>query len=138
MRAYYDYLVRYQEWLTAPDLEDWSCHGDAPVSGERFSASPEPGAIWVITRRKPGYQVIHLINLADQTDTRWNAPRTPPATREEIDLVIRGLPDARKALLLSPDQENGRAIPASATRRGDDLLVRVPRLDVWTTLVLRS
>src|SRR5262249_23413817 len=86
MRTYYDFLVRYEEWLIGPELQD--CHADAGphchLAGIPLSGQAAAGAVWCTARRKPGYHVIHLINLVDQDDIAWNAPRTPPAPLGEL------------------------------------------------------
>jgi hypothetical protein len=97
---------------------------------------PEAGKIWAICRRKPGTRSIHLINLTDQTGIYWNAPRTPPGPCRDIALTVRALPPLDRALLLSPDMDHGRALPIDLSRDGDGSVLVVPRLEVWTTMLL--
>src|SRR5262249_33401666 len=138
MRTYYDFLVRYEEWLIAPDLQD--CDADAGphchLAGIPLSGQAAAGAVWCTARRKPGYHVIHLINLVDQDDIAWNAPRTPPAPLGELELTIEHLPPTDRVLLLRPDAALGRPIGLAAPRHGDVLHVTLPRLHVWAILVL--
>jgi dextranase len=136
MRAYYDHLVRYQEWLTGPELRDWTEAGDSPVSGPGLSSEPVPGAIWAIARRGPGSRVVHLINLTDQADTAWNAPRTPPSPRRDITLELRGLPAEARALLVSPDLNQGRPVPLALLPAGEGTAVTVPELRAWASLIV--
>jgi dextranase len=145
MRTYYDFLVRYEEFLTAPELQD---RPSAPsggadgsplqmtVTGVRVSRQPEAGALWTLARRKPGYHLVHLINLADQTGTHWNALRTPAAGLGDLELAVSDLPAVRRVLLISPDANQGRPLAVPWTQAGGMLTVRVPRLVVWTVVVM--
>lgn len=137
MRAYSDFLVRYQEFLTAPGLEEWDHAAEATLGGGavRLAAGAEPGAVWTIGTRTAGYRVLHLINLTDQQDAAWNAPRTPPQPLDDLELVLHGLLEVRRAWLVTPDADLGRPRPLTVRRRGDRLVVRVPRLHVWAIVV---
>ena len=134
MRGYYDFLVRYEELLVAPDLADWP--GEVALAGARSSARAEAGAVWTIARRKPGCLVIHLVNLADQADARWNAPRTPPTPIERLALSAHLPARPREVLVMSPDANQGRP-QAIAPEWGDGLLtVEIARLATWAIVVL--
>jgi len=137
MRAYYDFLVRYEEWLIAPAIEDWDA-GDAQpcdLHGARLSRQAEAQAVWCIARRKPGYRIIHLINLADQADVAWNAPRTPPEPLRQIELSLRNMPAIRSALLLAPDAHLGRPSPLAVSQEDDITRLGPFDLDVWAVIV---
>jgi dextranase len=145
MRAYYDFLVRDEEFLTDPELQDCPPEplegADAPplqmtVTGVRVSRQPVAGAIWTVARHKSGYGIVHLINLADQADTRWNAVRTPVTTRNELEVTVHAVPAVSRVLLLSPDTNQGRPVAVPWTQAGGMLTVRVPRLAIWTVLLL--
>jgi dextranase len=62
LQAYYDVLVCYEEWLVAPDLSDWPA-ASVELSGQASSTQAAAGRVWAIARQKPGYRIIHLINL---------------------------------------------------------------------------
>lgn len=132
MRAYYDFLVRYEELLVAPDLADWD--GDLALIGARSSARAEAGTVWTIARRKPGWLVVHLINLADQADTRWNALRAPA---QPLDRLAIQLPwDAREVLVMSPDVELGRPHKTTPVRHEGHLAVEIAQLRTWAVVAI--
>jgi dextranase len=135
MRSYYDFLVRYEDWFVAADVAP-----DEEVSlslaGARLSRDPEAGAVWAIATRKPGYRVIHLINLSDQVDTAWNTLRTPPSGSMGLTLAIAGMPAIRKALLLTPDAENGRPRRTEVRCEGGGWRVPIALLNVWSVVVI--
>ncbi|HET6314726.1 MAG TPA: glycoside hydrolase family 66 protein [Chloroflexia bacterium] len=139
MRAYYDFLVRYEEFLISPELEDWehtSSSGAASFSirGVPAASSAEVGKVWIIARRKPGVHLVHLINLTDQADVAWNALRTAPETLHNLDLSVDGLPAVRQVLLLVPDVDTGKPLPLTWRQEAGKLHVSVPRLTVWAVI----
>jgi dextranase len=137
MQAYYDFLVRYEEWLIAPEIEDWEADEGQPcdLRGARLSGQAEARAVWCIARRKPGYRIIHLINLADQADDAWNAPRTPPEPRRQIELSFQNMPAIRSALALTPDARLGRPSPLAVSQEDDTTRLGPIELDVWAVVI---
>lgn len=137
MRAYYDFLVRYEELLISPELEDWEQSEAVTLSllGAPYDTQAEAGAVWTVTRRKSGYHIVHLINLTGQSDLAWNALRTPPEPLQNVELAIEGLPPVTKVLFLSPDAHNGKPLPVTWIQEASQLTVRVPQLSVWAAVV---
>jgi dextranase len=128
--------MRYEELLISPDLEDWeqSEQADCSLSGAPQAKQAEAGKVWTITRRKPGFHLVHLINLTNQADVAWNALRTPPEPLPGIELTIDGLPPVRQILLLTPDTNKGRPIPLTWGRQAGRVHVRVPGLSAWAVV----
>lgn len=137
MRTYYDFLVRYEELLISPELEDWEQSETATCSvrGAPYAANAEAGTVWTIVRHKPGFHVVHLINLTNQADVAWNALRTSPKPLEDLDLTISGLPPVSRALLLTPDANTGRPLPTAWRQQTDQVHLCVPQLNVWAVVV---
>jgi dextranase len=136
LRAYSDFLVRYEEWLVASDIVDWDDDGSLPFTAENVTADPRAGSVWAITRRKPGVRIVHLINLTDQANIAWNASHPPRQPCHDIALTFRNLPPVDRALVISPDIDHGRALPVQMVHQDKTIHLTVPRLDVWTTVVL--
>ena len=138
MRTYSDVFVRYEQLLSAPELEPWDFAEIPPASlgGIKLSLEPTPGAIWMIGTRKPGWRLIHLINLTNQDDTRWNAPRQPLMDQRNLALTITRLPPIVRAFAFSPDRSGGRPQPLGVTGSSNHVDVIVPTLSVWTVLAL--
>jgi dextranase len=137
MRAYYDFLVRYEEFLVSPELEDWEQHEGASctLQGAPHSTEAEAGKVWTTTRRKTGLHIVHLINLSNQDDVAWNALRTPPEPLHDIELTIDGLPPLRQVLLLTPDAHYGRPLPVTWVQEASRVQVEIPQLSVWALVV---
>ncbi|MEA2593783.1 MAG: dextranase [Thermomicrobiales bacterium] len=135
MRTYYDFVVRYGDWLVGQDVEPddglWFS-----LAGARLARDPEPGAVWAIGTRKGGYRMIHLINLTDQADTTWNALRTPPAELTDFVLTLDGVPSLRRAMVLTPDADYGRPREVELTRgEAGGWRLRLPLLGIWSMIV---
>jgi dextranase len=134
LRAYYDVLVRYQEWLVAPDIADWD-DAQIELGGAPFSRSAAAGHVWVIARQRPGYRIISLINLADQPTAEWNALRTPPQQLRELRLGVAGAP-AQRALAITPDARGGQATALEWSQADGHMQIKLPTLDKWTIVLL--
>ncbi|MGH2475276.1 MAG: hypothetical protein ACRDIL_08410, partial [Candidatus Limnocylindrales bacterium] len=80
------FTARYMHLLSDPGLSAID-HDDLEVvdgDGQALPVSDRPiaGAIWCrLSRSSDGSHVMHLIDLLDQEDDRWDAPRRPPARR---------------------------------------------------------
>lgn len=149
MRGYYDFLVRYEELLTDPALQDWPDSGaEGGQVGVRVQAAEsrgdlavrsqaEGGTVWTIVRRKPGYWIVHLLNLVGQDNIAWNALRTPPEIIRDIDIILSldNLPPVREVLVASPDADMGRPVPVEWSQSGEQLHIHVPQLCVWSTII---
>ncbi len=134
MHAYYDFLVRYEEWLSAGALSDWP-QAKPQINGAPAAREATAGGIWAIARTRPGYRVLNLINLADQADTEWNALRTPPTPRGPLTITLADVPALSRVLLLTPDAEQGHAVPLAYEQQGAQLHFVVPEVLVWAVVV---
>jgi dextranase len=134
MRAYYDVLVRYEEWLIGRDVTPDPSIG-VEVAGLACSPSPAPGVIWTVATARPGFRTVHLINLNDQESIAWNALHNPPNPRHDLTLCLTGLPPVRRAWLVSPDAALGRPVPVTPVQRDGHWFVHIPTLHVWSLLL---
>ena len=95
LKRWYDFLVEHVELLCDPGLHDMTgalagdYNGDCDVSYDTAAVteSPAAGAVWRRILGSGDRLIVHLINLTDQEDTEWDAPRRP----------VTGLPAARSA-----------------------------------------
>jgi dextranase len=149
MKAWYDFIVRYEELMVAPDVVDEAITNyelritNGLIAAEDYTIPPvelsdeaEPGKLWAIARRKPGYTIVHLVNLTNQVGIEWNALRTPPQPLGSLGLTLSGLPMFKKALLLRP--ETGKPIPLEWSQQGGLVKVQVPGIEAWAMVVFVS
>lgn len=139
MRAYYDFLVRYEELLISPELTDHAPSDGAALSlrGASYATEAEAGAVWTLARRKSGHSIVHLINLTDQSDVAWNSLRTAPRSLQNLELTVGGLPPVNEVLLLTPDAATGKPVSVSWTQEAHQVRVYIPRLSVWAVVVFQ-
>ncbi|MCH1638509.1 glycoside hydrolase family 66 protein [Paenibacillus timonensis] len=78
VRRYYDFIVRFGTLIHDPRLEDVSYTYTAGVNTEitleaavPFAPNGEAGSVWTVIKRKPGYQILQLINLVGLEDDYW-------------------------------------------------------------------
>lgn len=133
MRHYYDFLVRYEEWLTAPDIDRWNAI--CALEGAPYSVDAVAGLVWIIPRCKPDYRIVHLINLVDQDDTNWNSLRTPPKTLYNLNLRIRDLPPLLNIYVLDPDSISGRPTLLEASYTDGNMNLTIAELRTWKTVI---
>ncbi|MFL5758745.1 MAG: glycoside hydrolase family 66 protein [Thermomicrobiales bacterium] len=132
LRAYYDYLVRYEEWLTMPTVVDW----DFAIDHTMVTTSAIAGKIWLIARTTASERIVHLVDFRGQSDDRWNAPRTPGSRDPEtITLDLPTTSSIVRAFVISPEEPTLRDLSAQPTAAG--ISVDVPIAGPWTTVVVR-
>jgi dextranase len=144
LHRWYDFAVEHAEVLTAPGITDVTAsyaggyNDDLDVAYERTRVGhpAAAGRIWRRVTRADDRLVVHLINLAGQDDTAWDAPRNPPADPGPGTLRIRragpGLPRVRVA---DPDrQPHLTDVPVTAD--GDHAHAVLPAPHLWQLVVI--
>ena len=145
LQRYYDFSVAHTELLFRAGLVEVSSSfaadynddievtfGDVPVE-----QLPVPGTVWRRIVETPGHgYVVHLINLAGQPDTQWDAPRNRPADIGPGTFRIRrmgtGLPRVRYA---SPDG-TPELTELTVEVDGDYVTGTLPAPYVWSLLLI--
>ena len=147
LRRWYDFVVEHGELLTAPGIDEvtgsyaGSYNDDVDVvyaeGGVPVTDPPAPGSVWRrITRVAGGRLVVHLINLAGQDDTLWDAPRQPPTdTGPGILRIRRAGPNMPRVRVADPDR-NGRLTDVAVTADGDYAHARLPAPHLWQLVLI--
>lgn len=142
-RRCYDFAVRYGDLLFDRDDADITrtvAGGinrellvDAPV---RVATDCEPGALWVRMVRTSLGRVVHLIDLSQQQDDLWDAPKRPARPLERVELAFErdagGMPRVHVA---SPEQPELRALEPAYDGRHDR--VTLPAFGPWCLVLVR-
>ncbi len=142
MRAYYDFVVRYENMLSDPRAVDGEPASDAVRSSAvPVSTQAVAGAVWAIERTLPGFQTISLINLTAAMDDAWNAPKLPPPVLGDLALDFPVMGAVRGVFAASPDRAHGQPESLPFLQYGSDgarrLAVRLPSLRCWSLLVVK-
>jgi dextranase len=140
LRRWYDFLVEHDELLMGPQEDVTTAYvgpynDECDVVGLPCTGEPTAGAVWRRVVQVDGRLVVHLVNLLDQPDARWDAPRA--AVRPVTGGVLRirrvaGWPRVRVA---DPDGEGYlRDVPLRDD--GEHVLAELPPLRVWQLVLV--
>ena len=133
MRDYYDFAVRYEEWLFA-GLREADLRIDSPT--HRLSPDAEPGAIWTAAReRADGAVALNLINL-NGVDDHWRNPSANPTPQTNVVLKIRTDRKIRRVFVATPDDALGRLRPLPFHQDEAGIAFTIPHLEFWNLVVL--
>ncbi len=139
LRRWYDFLVEHTELLLADHLVEvtgsmaspYNDDIDVTFTGAETSWEPMAGRVWRrVVETDQGDHIVHLINLTDQTDTLWDAPRVPVSTVTGTLQVRLWGPVAPRVQVADPDA-GGRLIDCHVEVDGDHATATLPPLGVW-------
>ena len=101
------------------------------------SVDPEPGCLWVRVVQSRQRTVVHLINLAGQDDTIWDAgKRAVQPLRDVRVAVLRSQPAAPTFAYADPDLAPALRSLRASEQDGYNVMT-VPRVGAWTTVIER-
>lgn len=147
LHRWYDFLVEHDELLAAPGITDvtgsyvGAYNDDLDVSyasgaDAAVTHTARAGQVWRRVTQAGDRLVMHLINLAGQDDTAWDAPRLPPADPGAGILRIRradpGLPRVRVA---DPDRQP-HLVDIDVRTAGDFATAVLPAPHLWQLVVI--
>ena len=87
-------------------------------------------------RTKPGWLVISLANLLDQSDLAWDRARRAPEKRT-VRLQLPNEARIRRCLVASPDGDGSMAPTVCEVSKLDQRTVQVP-LRTWTLVIVET
>ena len=144
LQRWYDFLVEHDELLMAPGAADVSgawvgAYNDA--LDVRFAAAPTtdgptPGGVWRRVVQVGELLVVHLINLAGQADTEWDAPRAVPADPGAGTLRVKRAGSAVPVVRVADPDRGGHLTDVAVELDGEDAVAVLPPPHVWQTVVV--
>jgi dextranase len=120
LRRYYDFAVRYAEWIGPSALDAHDIVADLPEG------------VWCVIRETKGWLVIHLINMTGLEKACWNKKVPPPETRIDFSIAVTGLKIIQGAWWASPDSGDLDLKPAAWRLDGKKVILEVRQLEYWT------
>jgi dextranase len=141
LRRYYDFAVGYREFLRDPSLRQVAAtfiDSDEPTMSASvpYSSVPTAGHVWAGLRTKPGWLVISLVNLLDESDLNWDRKREAPRTRK-VTLHLPNETKIRRCLVASPDGEGSLAPAVCQVDKSDGRTIEVS-LSTWTVVLVET
>jgi dextranase len=142
MRTCYDFLTGYENLLRD---ETVSAGLAATISGAATSTNAGTGAVWIISKKRPGYNILHLINLLNNTSTAWRddlgtCPAPIMLNNLAVKMYYSGAISSGKLRYATPDSNFGAAAELSYTTSNDGggnyINFTVPQLQYWNMIWL--
>lgn len=145
LHRWYDFLVEHDEILLDPALVDvtgaWAgAYNDAAdISYGQTQVTDEstPGSVWRRITESPGGRLtFHLVNLAGQNDTLWDAPRAEPAPVGPGRLRMRRVGQRVPRVRVADPDRSPHLVDMPVDVDGEYAFARLPEPHVWQTVVV--
>ena len=142
MRADYDFIARYAEYLFDPAWRDLSATRVGGINEEirldapRYGPHADANSIWTIVRGKENVLTLGLINLRGLGTTAWNVPQPAPRRIRNLRVMLQLERPLKAAYFASPDHSEGRAVPLPIQRAGRLAYITLPELNYWGLVIL--
>lgn len=151
LTKFYDFIVMYRHLLFDLQLEDISMTFAGGINTEvtfykddvTFSPVQQLDSVWNIVKERPGYTVIHLVNLCGLDNDIWHEGNDhPPEAQKDIEVRVEMLEDVKGIYVASPDGNS--ILPTSlgydwvdkAPNQGKCLRFTVPSVQYWTMVYI--
>ncbi|HEV8459601.1 MAG TPA: glycoside hydrolase family 66 protein [Gaiellaceae bacterium] len=142
-RRTYDFAVRYGDLLFDPGDADVTRMVAGGLNQEiRVEASVpvatdcEAGALWLRIVETSAGRVVHLIDLSNQDNDEWDAPKRPARPLEGVRLAVeRDDAGAPTIAVASPEQPGLQTL--QSTYDGHHDVVELPAFGPWCLVLIR-
>ena len=145
LKRWYDFLVAHDALLLAPEVTDitnshagaYNGELDVIAPGQRLSHRAEPGTLWRrVTETSEGL-VLHLINLTDQSDSLWDAPRAPFTQVSGHSLRFRLSGNQPPRVEMADPDGIGRLVPLPVRIDGNFGVAELQPFATWQLIRIR-
>lgn len=142
LARWYDFLVEHDEILMSSDLHevtpsyvgDYNGDLDVTYPSAPVASNPTGGAVWRRVVSHGSDLIVHLINLAQQTDTLWDAVRAQPVAVDGGVLRMRHIPGRTPRIRVADPDGTSRLIQVPVRIDGDYAIAELPPLYIWQVL----
>lgn len=153
LTRYYDFIVMYRHLLYDHLLEDLSDAYTGGINNELkfskenivFTPDEQVGVVWTTAKEKPGFLVIHLINLLGVDNDIWHAPKKGMRpTLSDIEVSLELVEELEGIYWCTPDGETIAPLPleyewvANGDFTGQYVRFTLPRLECWTMIYVQT
>ncbi|WP_242851366.1 glycoside hydrolase family 66 protein [Clostridium sp. DMHC 10] len=142
MRNYYDFSVAYEN-LLRDGVED--SDNDIEIPNVKVSDSADANSVWAFSKKKVGYNIIHLINNVGNESNEWvdnDGDVKSPTIQSNLKLKYYFSGKPKKVWLASPDARDGNietlSYKVKSDKKGQYLLINVPKLQYWDMICVEK
>ncbi|UVJ38635.1 glycoside hydrolase family 66 protein [Arthrobacter sp. CJ23] len=144
LQRWYDYLVEHDELLLNPAtvevtgawVGDYNEALDVHFEDTPVTEEPTPGAVWRRVTEIDGKLVLHLINLAGQDHTLWDAARPAPAPIGSGTLRLRTTGNRLPRVRVADPDRCARLTDVHVTADGEYAIAHLPEPHIWQTVLV--
>lgn len=139
LRRYYDFAVRYQNWI-GPQSQDvtrmWA--DNLKIPGVDTSNTLQFDKVFPIVRENGDTTSISLVNLLGLPHGKWNEPVPAPQEQSAFDLLVTiGDRKVASVSFASPDRAILSTSSLEFTQKNDRVTIKVPELKIWDLIIIR-
>lgn len=144
MKSHYKFITAYEKMLFSSDINPGDTGNQmVSIDGQNVSGDGQPGSIWHINRSSSDYEIMHLINLSNQSNNDWRSIKNVPDEKKNIQ-VKQYLPknaNVSGVYLASPDFNECATMNLSYTQGKDEsgyyVAYTVPELKYWDMIYIK-
>lgn len=140
----YNFITAYENLLFDKDVfNSDSGNQFVEIAGQPVSGQGEAGKIWQMVKRSDDYNIVHLINLKNSTDTIWRNSDNTPATLEQLStkVYIGNEESISNVYVATPDAYMGATQELSFTTgtdaKGKYVQFTLPSLQYWDMIYMK-
>lgn len=142
LRAYYDFIVKYEELLYDFGIIDTTLVNTGGINeeylfkGANTSPKAEKDSVWTLIKEKPGYKIINLVNFNGLENMNWNVEKDKlPTEIRNLEVSLLTCNIVKEVYAASPDINEGKALKLDfeyvEEEQGTKIKFIVPELKVW-------
>lgn len=144
MKQNYKFITAYENLLFDPDIT-YGDQGNENISinNENISGNGGQGTIWHMTRMTKDYDILHLINLSNKTDTLWRESTGTPKLKTNLNVkyYLSDTANISGVYIASPDSNEGLSQQLNYTEGTDSvghyISFTVPSLQYWDMIYIK-
>ncbi|HDP77683.1 MAG TPA: hypothetical protein ENN47_05785 [Mesotoga infera] len=132
LRDYYDFQARYEDFIEGDFID-----GEELTVGTTCSSTPQANSVWLTAKKSDAGIMINLVNLTDIRSDLWRRRQRRPKFLENLSLNIpRAWVSGGAAIYFCSPDGFLRQIRLEAHPEGDHVLVKLPQLRFWTSVLI--
>lgn len=140
----YNFITAYENLLFDKDVFNVDSGSQfLEIAGQPIAGNGTPGSIWHFMKQSDDYNIIHLINLKNSTDTDWRNSDQAPSTLANLaaKVYIGHQESVSGVYLASPDILLGATQPLAYTTgtdsKGKYVSFTIPSLEYWDMIYMK-